>query len=90
MEEAYKLTNPMNIKYIPADMDTTSDSKEKTDRNKQWLKVIKNQGSRTLKRCGFFWPITGLRGLHIFKRTIHAIKEKYCIGIKALFINEHV
>jgi carboxyl-terminal processing protease len=39
MEEAYKLSNPMNIKYIPADMDTTADSKEKTDRNKQWLKV---------------------------------------------------
>ena len=38
MEEAYKLKSPLSIKFIAADADTTTSSKDKADRNQQWLK----------------------------------------------------
>lgn len=39
IETAYKLTTPMEIKNLPQDVETVESSKEKTDRNKQWLKM---------------------------------------------------
>ena len=39
IEEAYKLTKGMDIKNIVSDTLSINSSKEKTDRNKQWIKV---------------------------------------------------
>ncbi len=39
IEEAYKLPKPMNIKNLSADVEGVESTKEKTERNKQWLKA---------------------------------------------------
>ena len=39
IETAYKLSSPMEIKNLPQDIAAIEAAKEKTDRNKQWLKV---------------------------------------------------
>lgn len=39
IEEAYKLPKAMEIKNLAADAEGIASSKEKTDRNKQWIKV---------------------------------------------------
>ncbi|RYD80496.1 MAG: PDZ domain-containing protein [Sphingobacteriales bacterium] len=39
IEEAYKLPKAMDLKSLAADAETINSSKEKTDRNKQWIKM---------------------------------------------------
>jgi carboxyl-terminal processing protease len=39
IDDAYKLTSPIDIKYLSADLSDSVETKEKIDRNNQWLKL---------------------------------------------------